>query len=455
MGNVSELTFDDLKKAVSGSAAAFRCVTEYQPVGGEGDKIFPPTYSGGKYATETRVIGGKSIPCVLLNSVQSEANHMELALRDAWEDISNGKRRIELPVVRTTFNLEINGVKKIIPVTSLDAPHRIADAIFRDSYYRENDNKNIMFRKSSKGQVLDMADLYNAAELFGLCPTALLFGMWDAAGPRGGLGAKFQRAIVSEMVGIGAQPGVTTGGKVDRLNIVKEAGTLYEREKKSDSLPDWTFEEALAAKDREKFIKMGKNGKGRPSDANLGGVTPDIAFAKDSKGNNIRESDGTFRIKGGFSIEKARRTTVLSLVALRRLRFPLNGKGQGEQIIANQAARTVLAALGLCAATLVREQGADLRSRCQLFPTGPFIWDLLNEPAKESEHFTLSAENAIEFLNRAVIDAKEKGLPWEDVIELTPSEELSNLVKKSQEVAAKGEETEEVEEGEEAEEGKE
>jgi CRISPR-associated protein Csb1 len=37
------LTLDTLKAAVAGSAAAFRCVTEYQPAGGPGDKVFPPT----------------------------------------------------------------------------------------------------------------------------------------------------------------------------------------------------------------------------------------------------------------------------------------------------------------------------------------------------------------------------------------------------------------------------
>ena len=44
-----------LKTAIDGAAAAFRCVTDYQPAGGPGDKVFPPTYEGGKYATEERI----------------------------------------------------------------------------------------------------------------------------------------------------------------------------------------------------------------------------------------------------------------------------------------------------------------------------------------------------------------------------------------------------------------
>lgn len=52
---MTDLTLDIVKNAVAGTAAAFRCVTEYQPAGGPGDKVFPPTYEGGKYAEEERV----------------------------------------------------------------------------------------------------------------------------------------------------------------------------------------------------------------------------------------------------------------------------------------------------------------------------------------------------------------------------------------------------------------
>ena len=40
----TRLTLDHVKEALAGTAAAFRSVTEYQPAGGPGDKIFPPTY---------------------------------------------------------------------------------------------------------------------------------------------------------------------------------------------------------------------------------------------------------------------------------------------------------------------------------------------------------------------------------------------------------------------------
>ena len=58
----ARLSLKDLQNSVTGTAAAFRCVAEYEPVGGNGDKIFPPTYEGGKYATEERRINDKTVP---------------------------------------------------------------------------------------------------------------------------------------------------------------------------------------------------------------------------------------------------------------------------------------------------------------------------------------------------------------------------------------------------------
>ena len=52
--DVPELTLDSLRERVAGTTAAIRIVTELQPAGGPGDKLFPPTYAGGVYAIEQR-----------------------------------------------------------------------------------------------------------------------------------------------------------------------------------------------------------------------------------------------------------------------------------------------------------------------------------------------------------------------------------------------------------------
>lgn len=391
-----KLTFGTLREAVSSVAAAFRCVTEYQPAGGPGDKVFPPTYEGGRYATEKRRLPEypEPVDCVLLDSVQSQANRMELALLDAWE-----RKRLVLPVV--TVDFAGNDMPKVLRITSLEAPHRIADALLRDSLLGGHP-----FRKSAQGKRLDDVDNRNATVLFELCPTTLLFGMWDSTGPKGGLGAKFQRAMVSEIVGIDVQVGVRTSSRIDPAQIVLGAGPLY-RAKDGG----WTLDEKSAVTDKKGAVKYGKDGK--PSEVNHGNVTPSIA-------------------DGGVTFAKALQTTVISLSALRRLRFPVNG-GLSSQ--ADDAARTVVAALGLCAATLTREQGCDLRSRCHLVANSAYEWELVDKPGQTPRRFTLSGDEAIELFQEAVAAAKEVGLPWmEEELVLQPSPELVALVRKSQEL---------------------
>ena len=441
------LDLKTLRDAVAGTAAAFRCVTDYQPAGGPGDKVFPPTYEGGKYAKEERFDPGtgESRPCVLLDSVQSQANRMELALLEAHR-----AGKVALPLIVAHFDLEDPHKYKNFTVTSLEAPHRAADALFRDS--RLN---GVTFRESDKGRLLDTADVRNAAGLFGLCPTALVFGLWDSTGPRGGLGAKFQRALVSEIVGYDAVPGVKTASRIDPAAIERGAGPVF---RTADG--GWTLDPEKArkggkgkpvlykrrqGKDVEYDQESGRDvpDQGRPSVINHGNVTPDYDFVKnssnqvqyetriDDRGESVRVRP---RIPGGFTISKATQTTVLSLAALRRLRFPLDGAADSDHET-DVSARTALAALGLAAGTLARND-ADLRSRCQLFAETAPIWELLDRPGEPPRAFDLDGDAALRLLAESVEGARKAGLPWEDRIELTPTEDLVELVRRSQELAS-------------------
>ena len=395
-----KLDLQKLRTAVEGSAAAFRCVTRYQPVGGPGDKVFPPTYEGGTYATEERIDPetGEVHDCVLLDSVQSQANRMELALLEAHR-----AKRVALPLVVAHF--DDSDLPRKFRVTSLEAPHRLADALFRDSSL-----DGVMFRESSKGRVLDTADIRNATGLFGLCPTALVFGLWDSTGPRGGLGAKFQRALVSEIIGFDAMPGVKTASRIDPAQIMREAGTLYHRQRKRDDAPYWTLDE----EEGEKKLGSGRSLTGRPSDANHGNILPSISA-------------------GGFTISRGQQTTTLSLAVLRRLQFPLDGAAESQHDV-DLAARTTLAALGLAAGSMARED-VDLRSRCHLFAEGPSAWQLLDHPGEAPAEFALNTDAALTLLNDAIESARNVGLPWEGVLDLTPSPDLVELVRHSQELA--------------------
>ncbi len=400
-----KITLETLKGAVSGNAAAFRCVTDYQPAGGVGDKVFPPTYEGGKYATEERIDPetGEVKKCVLLDSVQSQANRMELALLEAHR---TGKVKLPLLIARFVDP----DLDKKFTVTSLEAPHRIADALFRDSLL-----DGTIFRKSDRGRLLDTADIRDATGLFGLCPTALVFGLWDSTGPRGGLGCKFQRAIVSEIVGYDAISGKKTSSRLDPAQIRLDAGPLYPRGIAVTDAPHWTLEDGAGKTEKSKPKKLGKDGK--PSEVNHGNIRPSIS------------DDG-----GGFTITKAKQTTTLSLAVLRRLRFPVNDAADSSHGI-NLAARTTLAALGLAAGSLARVD-TDLRSRCQLFAEQGPVWELLDRPGETPQEYELGTDDALNLLQAAIVEAKAAGLPWEGEIELTPASELVELVRRSQKLAS-------------------
>ena len=103
---MSKFDLKALQTAVSGSVVAFRARSRMQPVGGVGDKIFPPTYATGerastKYALETRRVDGQDTACVLLDSVASQANRLELALLKAWR-----RGQLEIPMVLVDFSGE-------------------------------------------------------------------------------------------------------------------------------------------------------------------------------------------------------------------------------------------------------------------------------------------------------------------------------------------------------------
>jgi CRISPR-associated protein Csb1 len=425
-----------LKKAVRGSAAAVRLRVKLQPAGGTGAKVFPPTYIGGVYVTEARQLDGKRIECVLLDSVQSQANRLEQSLLQAYND---GKLKFPL------LSVEFPEFPDIGAVTTLDAPHRIFDAILRDSTLN-----NVPFRPqvkakaeeekgekkkskaakdtptppaevvSAEGSRVAMANVRFATPLFELCPTALVFGAWDSTGAAGGLGNKFARAIVSEIIGVNVIEGERPASRIDPLGI--EKGEIYEA--KADASYVVEAEEAKTNEDgTPKVFKRKKEDKGRPSEINHSNIPPDIV--KDDAGEPIG---------GGVTFDYAEQTMVLSLAALRRLRFPVE-IGKPSKSDADLTARTVLAALALAAvAHQIDPPDYFLRSNCQLVLADEPVFELV-VTANKTDRYTLTADQADTLFADAVKEAKTAGLPWrEEKIILTPKKALVDLVRRSREL---------------------
>lgn len=425
MKDMEIINLETLKNAVAGEAAAIRAVTRLQPAGGSGDKIFPPTYATGdraetRYAFEVRRIEGKEENTVLLDSVASQANRIEEALKMAWEE-----ERLDFPVITVDFT-EQEGITDLGAVTVLDAPHRIADAILRDSL--DVSDLKTRFRDTAIGRAYTNAQVKNAGAVYLYCPTALIFGVWDSTGPRGGLGSKFQRALVSEIVGIGAVPGVKTASRIDPMGIQANVPVYHGK----DDHEDWTVREEEAQKKSGKpvlFSRKGAEGKGKPSAVNHSNIAPSIEDKA-----------------GGVTIDYALQTTVLSLPALRKLRFLSDAEGRvlsgKARLDAELAVRTSLAALAIAGLVEQREQGYDLRSRSFLVPEEGQAPSFEFVPARggAGARFSIDREGAAALLEQASREAAELGFPWKrEPIRLIPAPKFADLIRESRRRAMAGE----------------
>jgi len=415
---VTKLDIDVLRSLVDHAGVAIRVRQRLQPAGGPGDKIFPPTYSTGentlKYAGETRRVDGSDVPTVLLDSVASQANRMEEALLAAWQ-----QHKLSFPVIGVDFT-DDPSLADLGSITSLQAPHRIADAILRDA--TSADGKTL-FRDLPEGKAYTEASPRNATAVYTLCPTALIFGVWDSTGPKGGSGAKFQRALTSEIVALGASAGRKVSSRIDPLGIQANVPVYHRKTDESD----WTIDATEAKQDPKGkpilFSRTGSEGKGKASSVNHSNIVPSVdSFA------------------GGITFDHAVHTVVLSLPALRRLRFVtrLDGKPLESRDAVERAARTALAALALAAIAHQRAQGYDLRSRCLLVPDGPLVLEIVR-PDGSVDPMSLTIDEANELVAAADRAASAAGLGWErEPVKLKAAAKLVALIKRSRAEAMAG-----------------
>jgi CRISPR-associated protein Csb1 len=174
---------DKIQKAVAEKKPALRARTRFQPMGGPGDVLYPPTYVGGGDPRHQRIINGQPVNCVLLDSVASQANRMEEALLP-----------FEIPRLEMTIG--------DYQVSSLTAPHRFTDVILR----------------SCAGYPSDVLLDRDKREIFGYSPNSLLMGIWHS-NRKGSAGLRIPRSLTSEITGIGIADAPHVGGRLDPLPI--------------------------------------------------------------------------------------------------------------------------------------------------------------------------------------------------------------------------------------------
>ncbi len=396
--------------------AAIRRVRRLQPVGGTGDKIFPPTYPAERqnapprHVFERRRVDGRDAWCVLVDSVQSQANRLEEALLTA----TDGDR---LPLPYVTVDFSGAGLEPLKRITSLDAPHRVYDAILRDSLLDRDS-----FMQTDQGRRLAAAKPEDATALLELSPTALLFGAWHSQGEGGGLGAKFPRALVSEIMAINTpvddqQPseaaprtsGRRTGSRIDPLGIQKSI-KIY---RSAQNEHDWTPNESEAARNRNnvliEFSRKKGDKKGKPSVINHGNVTPTVEPL-------------------GVTCDYIEHRAVITLAGLRRLRF-----GDDDR---NTAARALLVALGLLALAEQDANGYALRSRCDLVCEGSAPLEVVRADGS-TETLEQNRAQARSLYKEAYAQAESVGFGFESLT-LRPQDKLIEIVRRSRDLALAG-----------------
>lgn len=369
---MTQLTLDSLTDKVrDGEFALARIVTTYQPAGGAGAKVYPPTFpttpsDPSPYLQEERTRDGAVRGAVVLDQVASQANRAEEALERAWEE-----GLVRMPLLRLTHVGAANAV-----ITGLEAPHRIFDAYWRDSLL-----EGVKFDKTEMGRAIQSASLVDASALLKYDPGSLDFGSWNSH--RKGRQAKFPRVYASEIVGWDPVVGSRRAGRMDPLNLVGS---------RSGEGDEWAYSAAAQ-----------KTAKNKLSEIGHGNIAPNPAH-------------------GGVTISEATRFATLSLTALNRIGF---GSAAADQVT---AARVYLAAFGMLADRLAFGGPAVwLRSGCELVVEKENLEWIGRGGVTEA--FTLSCDEAISLYNAALDAAIAAGVDLElDPVELTPSPALGKAI---------------------------
>jgi CRISPR-associated protein Csb1 len=351
---MTSTTYERLAAAMTGTSddAGIRFTTTFDPAGGSGARVMPPTYAGGTYLTAERLVGGdEPVPTVLLDSFQSQANRVEEALLDARDD-----GRIALPL----FEMKADIGPWFLRLTSLDMPHRYADAYLRDSTI-----DGVRFDKTEIGAALRVATPEDATSLYRYDPVSLVLGAWNSH--RKGRQPKFARSYKSEVIGLNPEAEQRRGGRLDPINLTGGVNGVGDG--------DWAF--SATGEKKAKGERLSEIGHGN-------------ALAKDGS-------------PGGFTVSEARRIGFLSFAALGRLRF------RDASAEATAAARTALAALALAGDRLAFDRaGVVFRSGCELtLRADEVAWEMRGG---RTEPLELGVVAALDLFAEAVSEAKRLGL---------------------------------------------
>ena len=374
-----------------------RIDTELEPLSGPGGSVKPAVYpainkgEGGRYQEDQRWASPSDdapTRVVVIDNVPSQANRLEDALRRHRESAS-------LP----EFILDLSDLGELpahLPrqLSSLQFPHRNADAYLRDARLGDKD-----FISTDVGGAIFDATAQTCGPLMAWFPQALLYGFWQSHLGKKRQQTKHPRAWVSEIVGWnpGAADTKTLGVKGDALKLSVDAPVRVDEK---DQL-EWDIDQG-SSKTEGKKEGLSKIGHGQVP------IPPDK------------------QAPAAVSFERVSQRATVSFAHLRRISLGPDHEGD-----ADAAARTLLVALGLHAHVLAFGRGFALRSGAELRPRET---DVMWLGSVRDEPCSLAGPEATgELLSNAREHAESAGVPldgWgEPPVVLTPKANLRKAIR--------------------------
>ena len=366
-----------------------RIDTELEPLAGSGSPVKPAVYEGGVYQQDRRWAtpeDEESTPVIGIDNVPSQANRLEEALRRNRESTGIPELVLDLS--------DLDHLPAHLPrrLSSLEFPHRNADAYLRDARLGDAD-----FIKTELGRSIFGATAQECGPLMAWFPQALLYGFWQSHLGKKRHNTKHARAWVSEVVGWNPAATETRvlGLKGDPLNLNTDESITFN--------PDDRVKWGIGGEEVEggKKDKLSEIGHGQVPFMGADATAAAVSFARVTQ-----------------------RATV-SFAQLRRISL-----GPDHSCEADAAARALLLALGLHAHLLAFGRGFALRSGAELRPRATTATWL---GGSGDEECTLGdAETTQALLRCAMEHAQSAGVPldgWgQPPTILTPKDNLRTAI---------------------------
>lgn len=385
------ITLEALLKGCADDAFddGIRIDTELMPLAGAGATVKPAVYEGGEYQQDSRWAAPEDdnpTPVIIVDNVPSQANRLEDALRRHRESIGIPELILDLSDMA---HLPAHLPRRL---SSLQFPHRNADAYLRDARLDEGD-----FIKTALGKAIFGATAWKCGPLMAWFPQALLYGFWQSHLGKKLSNTKHARVWVSEIVGW--RPASTDtriqGLKGDPLNL----NTDEVVSSNVNNRVEWDIGTAKKIEGAKKD-KLSEIGHGQ------------VPFM----GNNATA--------GAISFSRVTQRATISFAQLRRVSL-----GEDEPK-ADAAVRALLVALGLHAHQLAFGRGFALRSGADLRPRASTVTWLGNNGDHACD--LGDTNTTLSLLRSATATAASCGVPldgWgKSPLILTPKDNLKKAI---------------------------